>query len=124
MQSNVFIRIIETEYRSMITGTNGKWVKNPAAVESYVMNIPEETVARFKQWFKFAMGTTEVFAGKNEITTEEVIAFAATLKSDVPPFEHVYPDILKVIKLFEWQEILDMFGQKLGELIIKESNTV
>lgn len=121
MQSNVFIRIIQTEYRSMIKEANGQWMKNPSAVESYVMSLPDEAVSRFKQWFKFAMGTTELTAGKTEVSPEEVLVFAATLKSDVPPNEHVYPDILKVIRLFKENEIIEMFGQKLGDVLIAEA---
>lgn len=121
MQSNVFIRIIQTEYRSMIRDSNGEWVKNPSSVESYVMNLPDEAVSRFKQWFKFALGTTELYAGETEVSPEEVIVFAATLKSDMPPNDHVYPDILKVLNVFDRKEIIDMFGSKLGEVLINEA---
>ncbi len=122
MQSNVFIRIIQTEYRSMITEKNGEWVKNPSPVESYVMNVPDEAVLRFKQWFKFAMSTTELTAGKTDVTPEEVFVFAATLKADMPPHDHVYPDILEVIKLFEENELVEVFGQKLAQVLISEAS--
>ncbi|AKA47843.1 hypothetical protein IX51_00685 [uncultured archaeon] len=124
MESTLFIRIVETEYRSMISEANGQWRSNPGQVESYVMNIPEETVSRFKEWFKYALGATDIWIGDRPVRPEDVIAYAASRRSQLPPFKPLYPDIIKILKLYTEEELMEIFGPSLGEYLTRESEAM
>lgn len=110
MKSAVFIKIVENEYNSMLSDLGGDQELGMENSASELTNEQDNRVERFKQWFKFALGTTEITVGDYNMTPAEVIAYAASRRSEIPPYEPMYPDIRKVVNLHTEEELRELFG--------------
>lgn len=110
MQGTIFIRILESEYRRMLSVANGEWQKNISSVTAYVSHNPEKAISSFKEWFQYALRTTEVQVGETVVKPEDLLVYAASKSSSIPPHMPTYPDVVKILSLFSDPELEEIFG--------------
>lgn len=110
MQGTIFIRIIESEFRRMFSFLNGEWHKNTGSFDAYISHEPERTISTFKEWFRYAIRTTEVEVGRTVVDPRDLIVYATSRSSDTPPHAPIYPDIVKIISLFTDEGLEEIFG--------------
>lgn len=109
MKGSAFLRIVEREYENMLSES----LNAEERIPSEMVAPTPKNVLKFKQWFRFALDTTEINVGDQTITPGELIAYAALKRSEEPPHDPLFPTILKVLELYSNSEIAELFGSGL-----------
>ncbi len=109
MDSGMFIRLIESEYLSVIL--RGQMKAGMLNTDpSGGISGSSDLVSGFKNWFVMVLRGADVTAGDIHIHAEDAIVHAAARMSAIPPYKHLHPAMVKVLDLFTRKELDDIFG--------------
>lgn len=120
MESDLFVRIIQTEYETAISEASEQmkhFGHEKIDVESY---LSTESITRLKHWFRYLMKTVMIRIGGKEASPEEAIIFIASKNFTSQISDDTYTALKRMLFLFSDNELVEIFGTSAGSYLIKQ----
>lgn len=109
MDSSVFVRTVESEYRAVVSQTRVSGGISTSFAGSVSINR-RDAVERFKKWFVGVLRNSEITCDGVRLSAEDAIVHSATKLSAVPPYKPLHPTLINIMMLFTRQEVEEIFG--------------
>lgn len=120
MESDLFIRIIQTEYETAVSEASRQMMQLDLEKMNVDNYLSTESITRLKHWFKYLMKTVMIRIGGKEASPEEAILFFSSKYFSSELDNNTYNVLKKMLLLFTDDELVEIFGTSAGGYIIKQ----